>query len=246
MMRKALAMMAMTALAACNGWAADRHGSNDAPRQLSGEQGERSFALADFDGVSLRGSDNIEATTGGEFSVRAVGDQAMLDELEIDVHDGSLRVKRKNGGWFGSGTDGNATIYVTMPALKGASVAGSGDMRVDRAEADNLELSLAGSGNLTVGQVRATTLDIDIAGSGDVTAAGTTTEVEVSIAGSGNARIADLHSERMDVSVAGSGDVSAFVTGEVEASLLGSGDVSIAGGAHCRSSSLGSGELRCS
>ena len=246
MMLKFIGAVAIASLAACNGSAADRTSQSDAPRQLSGESGERTFQLADFDEVSLRGPDNIEVTVGNDFSVRAVGDQAVLDALEIEVRDGSLRVKRENDSWFDSGPDGEATIYVTMPAINGASLAGSGDMQIDRAEATHMELSVAGSGDLSVGEIRATGLDVDVAGSGDVSASGTATSVEISIAGSGNVSVGDLRSERMHVSIAGSGDVEGYATGEVEANLLGSGDVTVRGGARCRSSSLGSGELRCS
>lgn len=216
--------------------------------ESSGEDGERAFELADFDTVSLRGPDNAEVTIGDSFSVRAEGDTGLLDDLDIDVRRGTLRIGRDSGGHFNwnGGDNGAVTVYVTLPALKEASVAGSGDMTVESAEADRFEGSIAGSGNLSIGRLAATSVEFDIAGSGNISAAGLAERIEINIAGSGNVAAEDLRAARLDVNIAGSGDIDAFATDRAEATLLGSGDVRVRGGASCSSNSLGSGELRCS
>lgn len=236
-MRIIVSAAALLALSAC--------GSSGA--RSSGEEGARAFELADFDTVSLRGPDNAVITLGDSFSVRAEGDTGYLEDLEIEVRGDTLRIGREGGGFLNWGdSNGQVTVYVTLPELHGASIAGSGDMTIAGSQTDSFEGSIAGSGNMTIAALQADRAEFDIAGSGDISAAGTAERVEVNIAGSGNVSAGDLRAQTLDVSVAGSGDVDAFATERAQASLLGSGNVRVRGGARCSSDSLGSGELTCS
>ncbi|MBL7599390.1 DUF2807 domain-containing protein, partial [Escherichia coli] len=66
-----------------------------------------------------------------------------------------------------------------------ASVSGSGNMSVDKAEGA-FRGAIAGSGNLGIATLAATDADLSIAGSGDLTVAGTVNRLNASIAGSGD------------------------------------------------------------
>lgn len=234
---------AAVAVAGCNGMSDWGHRGEE--RELSGETGSRSVALEGFEEVSLSGPDHVVVTAGDEFSIRAEGDEAVLDSLEFEVRGDELRIERENNSWFGSGPGGVATIHVTMPSIRGVSIAGSGNVTVDRAEVPEFSVEIAGSGDLEVTALATGKTNIDIAGSGGFKAAGISTAIELDIAGSGDVDISELQAETMEVDIAGSGDVEAYVTGEVEASFIGSGDVRVRGGATCRSNSVGSGDLIC-
>lgn len=240
----AVTMAAAVMVAGCNGISADwsDHGER---RELSGESGSRSVALADFEEVGLRGPDNVVITAGDEFAVRAEGDEAILEALEFEVRGDELRIEREGNSWFGDGPDGVATIHITMPTIRGASIAGSGNITIDRAEVPEFSVEIAGSGDLEVAALATGRTSIDIAGSGGFKATGISTAIELDIAGSGDVDISQLQAETMEVDIAGSGDVEAYVTGEVDASFIGSGDVRVRGGAQCRSNSIGSGDLIC-
>ncbi|MCJ8158603.1 head GIN domain-containing protein [Sphingomonas sp. LaA6.9] len=214
---------------------------------LSGVKGSRAFAATGFDSVSLRGPDNVVVKVGGAESVTAAGDQAILDRLEIEVVDGTLRVDRKKKyGMSWGGEKGAATVTVTLPMLKGASVAGSGDMDVDRVESPKFDASVAGSGSLNIGSLAASALDLSIAGSGNANIAGGKTEaVDVSIAGSGNFDAPGLTARTADISIAGSGGVKANVSETADVSIIGSGDVELYGNPKCNVSKIGSGDARC-
>ena len=209
----------------------------------------RSFALSDFDQVALRGSDDVNVMTGKDFAVSATGPQSSLDQLEIVVEDGVLKIGRKSGsswhiGWSRNGGKG-VKVTVTMPVIRGAKLAGSGDMTVDRAAVDAFMASLAGSGNLNVGNVQATTVALDLAGSGDLMIGGRTKRVDISSAGSGDISAKTLEAETVEISLAGSGNASARATGSASVSLMGSGDVQITGTSQCKTSKLGSGSVTC-
>lgn len=231
---------AVLPLAACN----FANGMSGDVVQPSGSGGTRSFQVADFTGVSLRGADDVEVRTGNDFAVTAEGDSALLDRLEIRKDGNTLRVGRKDGDWKWGGGKG-AKVTVTMPRLVSADVAGSGNMTVDRAEGD-FDGAIAGSGNLSIAQLRGGKADLSVAGSGDLkVAAGEASEIDLSIAGSGDIDAPGMRAARGDLSIAGSGNIRAQITGEADISIVGSGNVDLTGGAKCSVSKMGSGEARC-
>jgi hypothetical protein len=213
----------------------------------SGHAGRRDFQVGGFDRVELAGSQNVIVTVGGAPSAYAEGDTGLLERLEVKVENGVLRIGQKKGRWsFGWSKDhGPITVHVTAPSLRGAEVAGSGDMRIDKVQADAFAASIAGSGELEVGSLTAKTTSFSIAGSGAVTAAGTAESGDFEIAGSGDVRAAGLQVKRAKVSIAGSGNVEAKATETADISIMGSGDAIITGTAKCNVSKMGSGDARC-
>lgn len=237
-MRKSLILAGLVLLAGCGVVHAEGHDG--------GPSGSRSFNVHGFDRVALRGSDNVVVRVGGAETVTATGPQDVLDRLEIKVVDGELRIGReKHWSWGWSRDHGDTVVTVTLPRLRGAAVAGSGDMKVDNVQAPSFEGSVAGSGNLSIGTLMADAASLNIAGSGDTIVGGAAKSIDVSIAGSGNLDARGLKSERAKISIAGSGDVRAAVSGEADVSIVGSGDVDIAGTPRCKVSKLGSGDVRC-
>lgn len=214
----------------------------------SSATGSRSFDLVGFEQVALRGSDDVHVVTGKSFSVSATGPQSELDQLEIEVDGDTLKVGRKSTspwhiGW--SRDSKGVVVTVTMPSIRGARLAGSGDMTVEGATADVFKGSLAGSGDLKLGNVQAKAVELNLAGSGDIEVSGKTGLVKISGAGSGDVRAKALEAETADISLAGSGSVGARATGDASVSILGSGDVEISGTNKCKTSKLGSGSVTC-
>lgn len=243
-MRIAMICAALLPLAACGNHDQQREGTAATP---SGTGSTRSFAVNNFTGVELRGPDDVQVRVGPAFSVRAEGATEDLDRLDIRVVDGKLRVERKDQGfnWGGNHSSKGVKVFVTLPRIDSASVMGSGDMDVDRAEG-NFSGAIAGSGDLKIAQLQATRADLAIAGSGDLTAVGQTGALSASIAGSGDIEASGLTATSADVSIAGSGNVRATVNGNANVSIVGSGNAELGGGAKCTVSKMGSGEARCS
>lgn len=211
----------------------------------AGKGEERSFAVRDFTGVALRGSDDVDVKIASEFTVRATGPAKVLDDLVIERRGDTLRIGRKSRRGWNWGDRGNARIFVTLPALKAAAVAGSGDMRIGPLSGETLQLSNAGSGSIALDSVTVKTIDADLAGSGDLSARGTSERITLSIAGSGDIDMAGLKARAAKVSIAGSGSVTAQVDGDADVSILGSGDVTLGARARCKVSKMGSGTASC-
>lgn len=214
--------------------------------ESGGPNGTRSFGAHGFDRVELRGADNVIVRVGPAESVNATGPEKILDRLKVEVVDGELRIGRENKWNIGWSSDHDPVLVtVTVPRLRGASVAGSGDMKVDRVQTASFDGSVAGSGNLAIGALQADSASLTIAGSGDTSVAGQAKSLDVSIAGSGNFSGQGLKAERAKIKIAGSGDVRAEVTGEADVSIVGSGDVTLGGKPRCRISKMGSGDVNC-
>lgn len=242
-MRHAVYLLALP-LAACGSFAFSSEASGD-PVAAQGAGSSRTFAASDFTKVDLRGADDVEVTVGKAFAVRAEGTSDALDQLDIRRDGDTLRVGRKEGTRSLWDKSGKVRITVTMPRMVGASVAGSGDMRVDSVAGDRFDAAVAGSGDLTLGALKAARAEFAIAGSGTIAASGQVEAMKASIAGSGDVAAPGLKAARAEISIAGSGDVEARVEGPAEVSLLGSGSVRLGSAAKCKVSKMGSGSADC-
>lgn len=230
-------------LAACSiNIGGDDDGKPGIPAQGGG--GTRTYAVADFTAVDLRGADDVDVRVGPGFSVRADGDAKVLDHLKIEKVGDALRIGRtRTSGWSWGGK--GARISVTLPRLTSAAVAGSGDITIDRVQGASFDASGAGSGTLSVGELAVDEAKVSIAGSGGAKLAGTAKTLRIEIAGSGDVAAGDLKTQTADISIAGSGSVRADVSGTAEVSIMGSGDVDVGPAAKCQISKMGSGSVRC-
>lgn len=206
---------------------------------------ERSYSVAEFDEISTVGPQDIVVTRGDGFAVRGNGPTEALTLIEVTVEDGELviRPRRRFGGDWERLR--GATFHVTAPRLESVSLAGSGDIAIDRIEGDSFAGSIAGQGELSIAAMTVDSADFSIGGSGNVTAAGTARTTRVSIAGRGEVIAGGLRSQTANVSIGGVGDVAMTVEDEADISIAGRGDVDIAGPARCSVARFGVGDVTC-
>ena len=239
-MRRAIALGIVAAALAAAGCGAAR--SED-----GGPVVDRDYQVGSFDRIELAGAYDANVTTGGAPSVHARGNQKAIEDLTVEVRNGALVIepkKKMNWGW---GHHGKVALTVTVPSLRAAELAGSGDIRINRVAGESFAGSIAGSGNLKVDQIDVGSLKLDIAGSGNASAgSGRAKSADYSIAGSGGIDAKGVAAETASVSIAGSGGVDAHASNTASVSIMGSGDVDLTGGAKCTVSKAGSGNARCS
>lgn len=221
----------------------DEDGGPGAPAAGTGPA--RTFAIADFTGVALRGSDNVDVRVGPAFSVRAEGPSAELDKLKIERVGNTLRVGRKNHLGISWGDHASVKVFVTMPRIAAAQIAGSGNLAIDRVAGGDFAGDTAGSGNLSIAALTVPHAKLSVAGSGGIVAKGTVDRLTVDVAGSGDVAAGGLKARGANVSVAGSGNVRVDVDGSASVSVVGSGDVDLGRSAKCATTKIGSGEVHC-
>lgn len=212
----------------------------------------RSYNVGNFSGVEVAGPYNVEIRTGQRVSVSGTGTPRLMEKTVVEVKGDRLVIHpQRENNWFGGNwnwmRDEKARFVVTVPQLNAATIAGSGNVNVDRVRGQRFDGRVAGSGNLQLGSLEVQDAKFGIAGSGDARVlGGRVGSANYSIAGSGAVQAAALAAQNAKISIAGSGDVAARASGSADISIMGSGDVVITGGARCNVSKMGSGRARCS
>lgn len=206
---------------------------------------DRRYAVGAFERIAVSGSPDVSVATGPAPSVVATGDPAMLDRLEVRVVGTELRIGVRSGSWTSWSSGDKLRVRVTTPRLAGASLAGSGDVDVDRVRATAFTARLTGSGDLRLRDVDVGDLRLELVGSGDVDAAGACGRGSFSIVGSGDLKAGGVRCDTLTASLGGSGNLSAYARRAADVGLSGSGDVRIDGRPQCRIRRAGSGTVTC-
>lgn len=238
-MRAAILLTAAMIVSACH----SSGSAEEAEARVS-----RNFAVAgNFDRIALSGSPDVVVTVGGAPSIRADGESEMLDRLEITNENGELKIglRPTAGSWFSWGSHHGLTVHVTLPALAGASITGSGGMRIDHVQGPAFAGAVTGSGDMNIANIATDQASFSITGSGDISAVGRAQTASASVTGSGDLRLSQLEAATATIALAGSGDIGIRATGTAAIDSHGSGDVTVAGPARCTISKSGSGDVRC-
>jgi hypothetical protein len=208
----------------------------------------RNYAVSGFDQVDVAGPFDVTIHTGINPGVQARGSEKLIERLVVEVKDGKLLIHPEKRGLFGgwNSINGKADVVVTVPTLKGATLAGSGGISIDKVKGDSFDGQVAGSGDLHIGSIEVGSFKMGIAGSGNVSGQGRAQNADFSIAGSGGVDAKNIATETLKVSIAGAGDVRAHASKAADVSIMGSGDVEVTGGAKCSVSKAGAGDVRCS
>ncbi|MES2034097.1 MAG: DUF2807 domain-containing protein [Pseudomonadota bacterium] len=139
---------------------------------------------------------------GETAKVTVEGPQRLLDRVAIE--NGRLFVRDDGGDYIG-GRDDKLRVTITAPDVRKFIVNGSGDLRIEGYDQENLT--------------------IEVNGSGDVKVAGRAVRLATTISGSGEADLEALDIRDANVKVVGSGEVELRPTGAVQVAISGSGDV---------------------
>lgn len=202
--------------------------------------------LRDFNGISLRGPDNVIVTKGDDFSVRPEGDPEALRHVSLSVKDGVLQVTREGSrGWLRAGGR-PVTVHVTMPELARVQLVGSGNIQADGIGTKEFHVRLDGSGGVEARALATETVDLTLNGSGHMKLGGAAQRISANLQGSGHIDANDLKALTATVSVTGSGQVAAHAVREAALTLTGSGNAQVAGTSQCQIRKTGSGEAECS
>ena len=200
----------------------------------------KALSLDGFTKIGLATSGELYLSQGDSYSVKAEAQQNIIDNLETKVEGETLKI-----GFDKSVSNYKSLkFYITMPALKGVSVAGSGDVAGETpfTGLDVVSLNIAGSGNINL-NIEANSVEASISGSGNVELEGEAGKAEVNIMGSGSVDAAGLKAQKADISIAGSGDCTIDATEQLDVSIAGSGDVFYLGSPQIDKSIAGSGSV---
>jgi len=213
---------------------------------LSGEVLTEEREIEEFETLIFEGVGDIKVTQGEETSLLVEGDKNVLEQIVTESTDGTLTISHKSTLWnLFLFNEARVNITVTSPTYSGIYLIGSGEIKGDSIESENLSLSISGSGNIEINNVLAETLSSSILGSGDIVLSGATSRQVVSITGSGKYEAPDLSSTEAGVRISGSGDITLNVDSLLDVSITGSGNVQYIGSPKLEEGTIsGSGKIQ--
>src|SRR6185369_15785982 len=95
----------------------------------------RNYQVGGFEQIEVAGPYNVTVRTDSAPTVSARGPEKLLEHMVVEVKGDKLIIhQEKRHGWFGGGWSyrGSVELAVTVPQLRGATIAGSGDIHVDQ------------------------------------------------------------------------------------------------------------------
>jgi hypothetical protein len=229
------------------------------------DTGRRSFPAAGFDRIKLDGCDHVTVGVGPRFAVTADGRPTSLEAIRAEVRGGILRLMRVPRTCDTRAGMPSAEIAVTLPRLRGVTIAGTGNMRlgpVDTASFDaalsgtgNLDMAglrasyagvdLSGTGNVTLRAVKTERLLLDLGGTGQITAEGSTGALALDAGGTGTIDTRALAAHTVSVDASGTGSVRARADATARIDASGMGRVAITGRPRCTVSKSGFARVTC-
>ncbi|MCU0458344.1 MAG: DUF2807 domain-containing protein [Bacteroidales bacterium] len=200
--------------------------------------------VSGFDEVSFALSGEVYISLGSGYSVELEGDRDYLKEIITEVDGDNLKIKTEK--WFNTGNK-KVIVRITMPALDGLSISGSGKVTVnDPLKGENLDVAISGSGKIYLRDVALGDVECSISGSGSLIVAGSGTikSFEMSVSGSGDYLGEATRVGTLVARISGSGNCDCHVTDMLRASISGSGSIYYSGNPKIDASVSGSGKVR--
>lgn len=186
----------------------------------SGEPGSEVRTVGPFTAIEIAGALNAEISTGGEARVEVTGDDNLVPLVTTEVAGGRLRVATQGS----MRPELELAIRVVVPEVREVALAGSGRVRLEKIDSEELALALSGSGSIA--------------------ASGAARRLALEISGAGSADVGELRAEAVEVTISGSGAATVHASRSLEVSISGSGMVTYGGDpAEVRESISGSGRL---
>jgi len=184
-----------------------------------GPQTTQTRDVGDFTRVDNNASVDLRLRVGEPQRVQVRAGEKVIDDVGLEVRDGTLHVTFDHNGFGG----GDVVVEASVPKLTGIHLSGSGDVAADGIDADTFEVRSDGSADIALAGTTAL-LAVDLDGSGDADLAGLTArEARVAVNGSGDVDVrADT---RLEVDVEGSGDVRYHGRPALTQHVDGSGDL---------------------
>lgn len=208
---------------------------------------ERGYSVSDFDRIRVSGPYRVEVVTDRSTVVKAKGSAQALDSVTVDVQGRALLIRPNRTGWTGaqSADVPPAIIYVRAPALREATITGSGALTLSGLKGLRVFLGVEGSGTLTANGIAADRLEVGVIGTGRLVAAGTARLATVTSRGSGAVEAGRLSVDDLTITWESAGDGQFSARRTAKANSVGAGNVVITGSAACTVNAVGNGTVDC-
>lgn len=208
----------------------------------------RTYIVTDFDSVRIEAPIAVGIETKRGVTARGDGDADFLERLDLKVSARVLTVRLKPSPFEGRRSDVGATarLFLTVPSLRSAQLAGSGTLAIEGMKALDARIVSVGSGALSVAGIDADALTVLQQGSGTLRLTGKAGKTVMQLSGSGAIDSAKLTVADLEVNAEGAGSVRTLATRSAKVVAVGAASVTVEGHPACTVRHAGSGTVNCS
>lgn len=186
------------------------------------------------------GSFNIEIVENQDYAIRIICPQNKLQYITTSVVNGSLYITEENNR---VNSNSPIQVYVNKSLLSFVRNDGSGYIKGQIVNSENLNVENYGSGNIDLSGFEVNETVILNSGSGNISLYGVTNDLFIENEGSGNINGFDLISEDASIRIDGSGNATVNVSELLNVTIAGSGNVVYKGSPAIQVNITGSGTV---
>lgn len=184
---------------------------------------QETVSLDDLTGFVSAIAADVYLTQGDEQEIVIKAQQNIIDNIDLDeIENGVWNIHYRQLVHYAK----PVKIYITMPTLTKAGIAGSGEVVGLTAFTglDRLKLFISGSGSMNL-ETESDEMNASITGSGNLNLSGTTGRLELTVTGSGSFHGRDLSTPEAEMTITGSGSARISVEDYLKVIVTGSGNV---------------------
>jgi hypothetical protein len=167
----------------------------------------------------------------GNITVLAIeAEDNLLPQLATRVSGDTLYIESSQMDWTRRVNPTRPVkIHMTVKDLQKVDFPTAGSLRVEKFQADRLELSISGAGTINLLDLTARALTVDMSGAGTIKASGLVDNLKMDISGFGGFQGGDLACQSADVTISGAGSATVWAKSSLSVNISGAGSVNYYG-----------------
>jgi hypothetical protein len=209
----------------------------------SGDVVEETRPVSGFTAIASSGSGDVIITQGSEESLKIEAEENLIRYIRTEVRGDTLNIYIDPAGALAIQPTRPMKFYVSLKDLTGLNLSGSGTIKSDKIETNDLDVNVSGSGRVNIEDLSAESVKIDISGSGQCALKGKASSQKVVISGSGRCANDKLVTRDTSINLSGSGAAFVNASDTLTMNVSGSGDVEYTGTAKITQNVTGSGRV---
>lgn len=188
----------------------------------------KAYPIQSFTSIKSKVVGNIVYTQSSKVSVKAEGDNEMINSLRISESEGILTIVHPTK--FSKRRKGDLTIYISSPNIELFEVNGVGNWSMKgNVKTNHLKIGIEGVGNFKALELECNNLKANSEGVGNLMLGGITEFVEIQSEGVGSVNAEKLISKNTVVSSYGVGSVKCYASESIDVHNSGVGSVTYYG-----------------
>lgn len=188
----------------------------------------KTFPIKSFTSVESEIVGNIIYSQSNSVSVRAEGDEKMVDNLEVSESKGILKIVHATK--FNKKRKGNLIIFISSPAIASVDMYGVGNwIMKGKVKTDDLKIEIEGVGNFEALGLECNNIKATCEGVGNLMLSGTTEFVKIESEGVGSVNAKNMIAKIAVVKSHGVGSVKCYASENIDIVNSGVGSVTYYG-----------------